>query len=228
MIEGRILLFGDDPKTALGLKKILEKEAFTFSQVEEKGRVKKRITDFEPELIILNFVSSSEDSFKICEEIKKDRNLSNIPVVIIKNISRKKDLIRALDIGADDCLASPLDYDIFLARLKAILRRISYREEPEEVLECDDVVVNLSARTLLVKKKPVKLTPKEFALLYILMKKRGKALERRYLMKSVWEAEYLGDPRTINKHIETLRKKLGPEASQHIETVQGVGYIFRP
>lgn len=227
MIEGRILLFGDDPKTTQGLKKTLEKEAFTFSQVKEKVDVRKRILEFEPELIILNFMPSSEDSFRICEEIKQNRNFRHIPVIIITNISRKRELIRALEIGADDCLARPFDFDIFLARLKAILRRISYREEPEEILRCKDIIINLTTRTILVKDRPVRLTPKEFALLYILMKKRGKALERRYLMKSVWDEQYLGDPRTINKHIETLRKKLGPETSRHIETVERVGYMFR-
>jgi len=228
MIEGRILLFGDDPKTTQGLKKTLEKQAFTFSQVKEKVDVRKRILEFEPELIILNFIPSSEDSFKICEEIKQDRNFRHIPVIIIANISRKRELIRALEIGADECLPRPIDFDIFLARLRAILRRISYREEPQEILRSNDVAINLTTRTLLVKGKAVRLTPKEFALLYHLMKKKGRVLDRSYLMKSVWNEEYLGDPRTINKHIETLRKKLGPEASRHIETFERVGYMFRP
>jgi len=227
MIEGRILLFGTDAKIAQGLKKTLEKKAFTLHQVKEKTGVKEKILEFEPELIILNFISSPEDNFKICEQLKQDRSFRHIPVVLISNISHKKELIRALEIGADDCLARPLDFDIFLARLRAILRRISYREEPEEILRCKDIVINLTTRTLLVKEKPVKLTPKEFALLYTLMKKRGRALERRYLMNSVWDEKYLGDPRTVNKHIETLRKKLGPGASRHIETVEKVGYIFR-
>ena len=227
MIEGRILLFGNDPKTTRGLKKILEKKAFTLYQVKEKAGVKEKILKLEPELIILNFISSPEDNFKICEQIKQDRSFRNIPVVIISNISKKKGLIKALEIGADECLASPLDFDIFLARLRAILRRISYREEPEEILRCKDIEINLTTRTLLVKERPVKLTPKEFALLYTLMKKKGRALDRRYLMKSVWEEKYLGDPRTINKHIETLRRKLGPEAGRYIETIEKVGYMFR-
>jgi DNA-binding response OmpR family regulator len=227
MIEGRILLFGDEDKTAQGLKKTLEKRAFTLRQVRENTGVEEKILEYEPELIILDFASSPEDNFRICKDIKQGRNSAHIPVIIISNISQKKELIRALEIGADDYLARPLDFDIFSARLRAILRRISYREEPEEVLSCKDIVINLTTRTLLVKEKPVKLTPKEFALLYTLMKKKGKALERRYLMKSVWEENYLGDPRTINKHIETLRKKLGPIASHHIETVESVGYMFR-
>jgi len=227
LIEGRILLFGDDPKTAQGLKKTLGRRAFTLYQVKEEMSVGEKILEFEPELIILNFTSSPEDNFKICQTIKKNRNFGKIPVVIISKISRKNEIIRALEMGADDYIPRPLDFDIFLARLRAILRRISYREEPEEILRFKDIEINLTARTLLVNEKPVKLTPKEFALLYILMKKRGKALDRRYLMKSVWDEKYLGDPRTINKHIETLRKKLGPEASRHIQTIAGIGYIFR-
>jgi len=227
MIEGRILFFGDDDKIVQGLKKTLEKRAFRLYNVKEKTGVEEKILELQPELIILNFTSPPEDNFRICKDIKQGRNSGHIPVVIISNISRKKDLITALEIGAEDYLARPLDFDIFLARLRAILRRISYREEPEEILRCKDIVINLTTRTLLVKEKPVKLTPKEFALLYTLMKKKGRALERRYLMKSVWDEKYLGDPRTINKHIETLRKKLGPEASRHIETMAGIGYMFR-
>ena len=125
MIEGRILLFGNDANIARGLKKTLEKRAFALYQVKEKASVKEKILELEPELIILNFTSSHEDNFKICEDIKQDRNFRHIPVVIISNISKKKNLIRALEIGADECLTSPLDFDIFLARLRAILRRIS-------------------------------------------------------------------------------------------------------
>jgi len=227
MIEGRILLFGDDAKIAQGLKNTLEKRAFSLHQVQENIGIEEKILEFEPQLVILNFTSAPEDNFKICQNIKKSRNFGNIPVIIITKISGKKELIRALEIGAEECLAQPVDLDIFLARLRAILRRISYREEPEEILTCKDIVINSTTRTVLVKDDSVKLTPKEFALLYTLMKKKGKALERKYLMKSVWEENYLGDPRTINKHIETLRKKLGPEAGQHIETVEKVGYIFR-
>ena len=227
MIEGRILLFGDDPKTTQGLKKTLKRKAFTLSHVKENTGIEEKILELEPELIILNFTSSPEDNFRICQDIKQGRSAAHIPLIIISNISRKKELIRALEIGADDCLSKPLDFDIFLARLRAILRRISYRGEPEEILRCKDIVINLTTRTLLIKEKPVKLTPKEFALLHTLMKKRGRALERRYLMKSVWDEKYLGDPRTINKHIETLRRKLGPIASRHIETVEKVGYMFK-
>jgi len=227
MIEGRILLFGDDAKTAQGLKKTLEKRAFALHQVQENIGVEEKILEFEPQLVILNFTSSPEDNFKICQDIKKSRNFENIPVIIVTKISQKKELIKALEIGADECLAQPIDFDIFLARLRAILRRISYREEPEQILRCGDIEINLTNRTLLVNEKPIKLTPKEFALLYTLMKKKGRALDRRYLMKSVWDVEYLGDPRTINKHIETLRKKLGPKAGQHIQTVEKLGYIFR-
>ena len=227
MIEGRILLFGDDDKIAQGLKKTLEKRAFALHWVKENTGIEEKILEIGPELITLNFISSPEDNFKICKQIKQDRSFRNIPVVIISNISQKKELIRALESGADDCLSKPLDFDIFLARLRAILRRISYREKPEEILGYKDIVINLTTRTLLVKEKPVKITPKEFALLYVLMKKKGRVLDREYLMKSVWDEKYLGDPRTINKHIETLRKKLGPEASRHIETVAAVGYVFR-
>ena len=227
MIEGRILLFGDDAKIARGLKQTLGKRDFTLFHVKENTGAEEKILELEPELIILNFTSSPEDNFRICQDIKQGRSAAHIPVIIISNISRKKELIRALEIGADDCLSKPLDFDIFLARLRAILRRISYREEPEEIFRCKDIVINLTTRTLLIKEKPVKLTPKEFALLYVLMKKKGRVLDRRYLMKSVWDEKYLGDPRTINKHIETLRKKLGSGASRHIETVEKVGYMFR-
>jgi DNA-binding response OmpR family regulator len=146
MIEGRILLFGDNPKTTRRLKKTLEKETFTFFYVKEKIDVGRRILEFEPELIILNFSSSPEDNYKICQEIKKDKEFKNIPVIIITNNS-KRELITALEIGADDCLAEPIDYDIFLARVRAILRRISYREEPEEILWCKDIVTNLTTKT---------------------------------------------------------------------------------
>jgi len=88
LIEGRILLFGNDPKIARGLKKTLEKRAFTLYQVKGKVSVKEKILGIEPELIILNYASYPEDNFKVCEQIKRDKSLRNIPVVIISNVSR--------------------------------------------------------------------------------------------------------------------------------------------
>ncbi len=169
MIEGRILLFSDDSKTAQGISETLEKRAFTLYQGKEKVSVEEKIVEIQPELIILNFTSSPEDNFRICKDIKQGRSSTHIPVIIVGNISHKKELIRALEIGADDYLPAPVDFDIFLARLRAILRRISYREEPEEILRCKDILINLATRTLVVNEKPVKLTPKEFALLYTLI-----------------------------------------------------------
>jgi DNA-binding response OmpR family regulator len=195
--------------------------------IKEPINIAKQVWELSPQLVILDFSQSNIDSLKLCRVLKRDRRVSHIPVIILSSKDTKsKDIIKGLEVGAEDYIFKPLDIGLFLARLNVILRKRIYREEPEEILKSRNIVLNLTAHTVSVNNKPVKLTPKEFALLYFLMKRKGKALGRRTLIRNVWEYKYFGNMRTLNNHIQTLRKKLGP-AGKNIESVKGIGYKLK-
>jgi two-component system alkaline phosphatase synthesis response regulator PhoP len=227
LTKEKILLLGDDPVTARGLNRVAKKQHFILYYVKECRNIKK-VEELNPKLIILDFSPShATNSLNICKQLKKTRHLKHIPVIILnKGLTRSRDIVRALETGAEDCLIKPLGTNLLLAKIKAILRRMRYQEEPEEILKYKNLItLNLTTHTVWVKNRQTKLTPKEFALLYFLMKRKGKILKRKFLMEHIWEQKYFGDTRTVNKHIETLRKKLGP-ASKCIQTIERVGYRF--
>jgi DNA-binding response OmpR family regulator len=226
LTKEKILLLGDDPVTARSLKRTAGKQHFITHFLKDHGNTNK-ISEFGPKLIVLDFNPVHTDNLKICSILKKNKRLSHIPVIILnKEFTKTRHIIRALETGAEDYLIKPLDINLLLAKIRAVLRRLRFQEEPEEILKHDNLIIlNITAHTACVNKKPVKLTPKEFALLYFLMRKKGEILKRKVLMEHIWEHRYFGDVRTVNKHIETLRKKLGP-AKHYIQTIEGVGYRF--
>lgn len=226
LTKDKILLLGDDPVTARTLGRVAKKQHFIVYYAREHRDIGK-IEEFGAKLIVLDFRLSSVNSLTLCGQLKKDRRLSHIPVIILnKELVRTNHIIRALEAGAEDYLVKPLDANLLLARIKAVLRRMRYQEEPEEILKYKKLItLNITRHTVFAENKQISLTPKEFALLYFLMKRKGTILKRKFLMEHVWEREYFGDTRTVNKHIETLRKKLGP-SGKCIQTVEGVGYRF--
>lgn len=119
-----------------------------------------------------------------------------------------------------------MDIALFIARIGVILRRRIFQEEPEEILKSKNIVLNLTAHTILVNNKSVKLAPMEFALLYFLMKRKGRVLSRKTLMENVWEQKYFCEMRTVDIHVQSLRRKLGT-AGKNVQAVEGIGYKFK-
>ncbi len=175
-----------------------------------------------PDLVILDVMLPGVDGVELLRRMRKSADLHCIPVIMATAKGAEYDKIQSLDLGADDYLVKPFGMMEMVSRIKAVLRRCKPDDSPR-LLKGGDVEVNLDERTVTVKGVRVNLTYKEFELLRIFMSHPGIAFSRDQLFAQVWNIDYMGDSRTLDMHIRTLRVKLG-DAGKYIETVRNVGY----
>ena len=175
-----------------------------------------------PTLILLDVMLPNEDGIGILKKIRSDKKTAEIPVIMETAKETEYDKVVALDLGADDYLTKPFGMMEMVSRVRAVLRRSS-KEEKKQDLKLNELEINTSRHIVYVNKNEVYLTLKEYDLLKLFMENIGRAFTRDQLLSSVWGTEYVGETRTVDVHIGTLRTKLG-SAGDYIKTVRGVGY----
>ena len=175
-----------------------------------------------PTLILLDVMLPNEDGISILKKIRSDKKTAEIPVIMETAKETEYDKVVALDLGADDYLTKPFGMMEMVSRVRAVLRRSS-KEEKKQDLKLNELEINTSRHIVYVNKNEVYLTLKEYDLLKLFMENIGRAFTRDQLLSSVWGTEYVGETRTVDVHIGTLRTKLG-SAGDYIKTVRGVGY----
>lgn len=176
----------------------------------------------KPELIVLDIMLPGRDGVDVLKEIRSNPETRKIPVIMATAKGTEMDKIQGLDTGADDYLVKPFGVMEMVSRIKAVLRRCE-PDEKEETFIVGEITLRDKEHLVTVNGKRVVLTFKEFELLKLFMGNLGIAFSRDKLLSKVWGVDYLGESRTVDMHIKTLRQKLGA-AGAHIETVIGVGY----
>lgn len=175
-----------------------------------------------PKLILLDIMLPDIDGVEILKKLKENPKTKEIPVIMATAKSREYDKIQSLDIGADDYLVKPFGMMEMVSRVKAVLRR-SYREEKGEEIEFGELKLNSRDRTVFIGRERIELTFKEYSLLSLFLENKGRAFTREEIFRKVWGESYMGETRTLDAHIRSLRSKLG-EYGNRIETVRNVGY----
>ena len=176
----------------------------------------------KPELILLDIMLPGEDGISILRRLRADAHTETLPVIMSTAKDAEYDKVLGLDSGADDYLVKPFGMMEMVSRVKAVLRRSLPREQTP-LLRCGDITVDRARHLVTVQGTAVSLTLKEFELLCLFVENPGLVFTRDQLLRSVWGADYLGESRTVDVHIGTLRTKLG-QAGKYIGTVRGVGY----
>ena len=176
----------------------------------------------KPELIVLDIMLPGKDGVEILKGIRSNPETRKIPVIMATAKGTEMDKIQGLDTGADDYLVKPFGVMEMVSRIKAVLRRCE-SDEKEEVLTVGEITLSDKEHLVTVNGKKVALTFKEFEILKLFMQSPGIVFSRDKLLSEVWGVDYLGESRTVDMHIKTLRQKLG-DAGALIETVIGVGY----
>ena len=176
----------------------------------------------KPDLIVLDIMLPGKDGVDVLKEIRSNTETCKIPVIMATAKGTEMDKIQGLDMGADDYLVKPFGVMEMVSRIKAVLRRCQCPDK-DEVLRVGEISLSDKERTVTVNDKNIVLTYKEFEILKLFMNNPGIVLSRDRLLSEVWGIDYLGETRTVDMHIKTLRQKLGSAASC-IETVIGVGY----
>ena len=190
----------------------------------------KKVKENKPDLLLLDLMLPGMDGLDVCKEIKRDKETSKTSIIMLTAKSEELDKILGLELGADDYITKPFSIRDLLARVKAVLRRSSSDEISEEIYEIGRLKVDFERHEVLINNEKVELTLKEFELLEILIKNKGKILRRETLLDKVWGYEYIGETRTVDVHIRYLRKKVEDDDKnpKFIETIRGVGYRFNP
>ena len=178
--------------------------------------------DENVDLIMLDIMLPGDDGLEILKKLRENPATKEIPVIMETAKGTEFDKVIGLDAGADDYLTKPFGMMEMLARVKAVLRRTQIVIDRNS-LKIGDLEMNISEHTVKVARERVILTLKEFELLQLFMQKPGHAFSRESLLAGVWGMDYVGETRTVDVHIGTLRTKLG-EAGKYIETVRGIGY----
>lgn len=176
----------------------------------------------KPELIVLDIMLPGKDGVEVLKEIRQSPETRKIPVIMATAKGTEMDKIQGLDTGADDYLVKPFGVMEMVSRIKAVLRRCE-PDEKEEVLTIGEITLSDKEHFVTVNGEKVVLTFKEFEILKLFMSNPGVVFSRDKLLSEVWGVDYLGESRTVDMHIKTLRQKLG-DAGTIIETVIGVGY----
>lgn len=176
----------------------------------------------QPELVVLDVMLPGKDGVTLLKMMKTSDAFRDIPVIMATAKGTEYDKIQSLDLGADDYLVKPFGIMEMVSRIKAVLRRCK-RTRQTNLLHLGSLVLNPDERTVTIDGERLTLTYKEYELLHLFLSQPGIAFTREQLLSSVWNAEYLGETRTIDMHIRTLRQKLG-DYGHIIETVRNVGY----
>lgn len=180
-----------------------------------------RIQEMLPDLVLLDIMLPDKDGTEILKELRQKKETKKIPVIMVTAKTSELDLIKGLDGGADDYIKKPFSVMELISRVKALLRRTF--EEQSNILTLDELCLDVQKRIVTTNHVPVELTYKEFELLRILLINQNLVQTRDQLMERIWGADYMGESRTLDMHIKTLRQKLG-EMGNRIKTVRNVGY----
>lgn len=176
----------------------------------------------KPQLILLDIMLPGKDGVELLKILKNNRDTCHIPVIMATAKGMEYDKIQSLDLGADDYLVKPFGMMEMVSRIKAVLRRCQPPKAPG-TLQCGTLLMNLDEYLVTVDGERVSLTRKEFELLRLFLSHAGIAFTRDQLFNDIWGADYVGETRTVDVHIRTLRQKLGRYGS-FIQTVRGIGY----
>lgn len=224
----KVLIIDDEEHIVELIKYNLEASGFTTFEAFNGNDGLKIAKKELPDLVLLDLMLPGIDGLEVCKRLRNDDKLKNVPIIMLTAKSEEIDKILGLELGADDYITKPFSVRELNARVKAVLRRINPIEEENEIFTFADVEIDYSKHEIKKKGVKVDLTLKEFELLDILVKNRGKVLTRDLLLDKIWGYEYVGETRTVDVHIRHLRQKLEEDDKnpKFIETVRGIGYRF--
>jgi DNA-binding response OmpR family regulator len=229
----KILVVEDEPALREALAYNLMRDGYQVETAGDGRAALEKASTSQPDLIVLDIMLPGLDGFEITRIVRK---ASNVPILMLTARDDEIDRILGLELGADDYLTKPFSMREFLARVKAVIRRVRLdREEvnakkdvEDEILTFGNLSVDKSRREVRLEGQALKLKPKEYDLLLHLAKQRGRVVSRQTLLEQVWGWDFSGGSRTVDVHIRWLRQKIEPDPTNpsRIITIRGVGYRF--
>ena len=218
-----LLIVDDEARIRSLIAKYAAFEGYIADEAENGMQAVEKCRGKKYDLIIMDVMMPELDGFSAVREIRKEQNT---PVIMLSARGEEYDRIHGFEIGVDDYVVKPFSPQELMLRVGAILKRSgSLPENVDEVVTLGKLEINFTARRVILEGKELNLSPKEYDLLFYMVRNRGIALSREKLISDVWGFDFFGDDRTLDTHIKLLRRELGPCADR-ITTLRGVGYRF--
>lgn len=218
------MVIEDQKSIADAIAFALKKEGYTVKVVYHGGEALKNLLEFSPDAIILDVMLPGMDGYDILKKLPESKRIGVIMLTAKDDIVNN---ILGLELGADDYITKPFDMRELLARLRSLIRRMqsaSEEKQDEDTVILGEIALYPRQRTAFVEEQQMDLTPKEYDLLLLLLSKPDRVYSREQLLDLVWGMEYAGGTRTVDIHIQRVRKKLGVNHMDTIQTVHGTGY----
>jgi two-component system, OmpR family, response regulator RegX3 len=224
----RILIVEDEESLADSIRYNLEREGYTVEIAGDGRRALEAFRSDGASLVILDLMLPEVSGLDVCRSIREE---SNVPIIMVTAKDAEADKVAGLELGADDYVTKPFSMRELISRVRANLRRsrtTGRASEDAEVLQGGPVEMDVARHEAMVRGQHIDLPPKEFALLELLLSRKGRLLTRDFLIDEVWGADYYGDTKTLDVHVKRIRQKIeeDPHRPTHLVTVRGLGYKF--
>lgn len=234
MSKINILIVDDEIHILELLRYNLENNGYNVIQAETGEEALEKIKTNDINIILLDLMLPKIDGLEVLRKIRSTEQLRRTPVIMLTAKNEEFDTVLGLELGADDYIGKPFRVHELLARIKAVLRRtdndnIVFNKKDDEIICIGELAINNTTHEVKIRDKQIDLPLKEFQLLYLLAKNRGRVFDREYLLEQIWGYDYYGETRTVDVHIRNLRKKieLDDKNPEHIKTVRGIGYKYK-
>lgn len=225
-----VLIIEDEQTLVNNLADKLRAEGFEVSTAMDGETGWDKVRSEKPDLIVLDIMLPGLDGLSLCRMVRNETSTMHIPIIMLTARGTEVDKIVGLESGADDYIVKPFGLGEFLARVRAVMRRVVSGPVglTQDELNSGDLTLNLTGRRVFKKDEEIKLSNKEFDLLTELMRNKNAVLSRDLILTKVWGYDYFVDKRTVDVHIRWLREKIedDPSSPRRIITVRGVGYRF--
>jgi len=218
----KLLVVDDEVNIRKVVREYAEFEGYEIEEAEDGMQAVEMAKKKDYDLIIMDVMMPKLDGFSSCKEIKKHKD---VPVIMLSARGEEYDKLFGFEIGIDDYVVKPFSPKELMARVRVAIRRNTSEQKADEKLEFEGLKIDILGRVVYVNGERIAMTPKEYDLLFYLVKNKNLALTRDKLLEDVWGYDFFGDDRTVDTHIKMLRNSLG-EYRKFIVTLRGMGYKF--
>lgn len=220
-----ILLIEDNEELRNLIKAFLERGGYAVAAVSSGEEALGWLGREKAKLMLLDIMLPGMDGFALCDKVRKE---NNIPIIILSACTEKEDQMNGFSLGADDYVEKPVDMDILLAKIGALIRRNYELKRQNTVIHSGGLIIDKDAKQVTLDGKTLSMTVKEYELLLLLVENPGKVLRKEYLFNRIWGADSFSENQTLTVHIKMLRDKIEKDSRQpkRIQTVWGVGYKY--
>lgn len=218
----KLLVVDDEERIRDIVREYAEFKGFEVTEAADGMEAVECVRSGDFDIIVMDIMMPKLDGFSACKEIKK---IKDIPIIMLSARGEEYDKLFGFEIGADDYMVKPFSPKELMARIGVVMKRAQSSKTLEDVITYEGLVINFSAREVTIDGVKAQMTPKEYDLLFYLVRNMNIALSREKLLEEVWGFDFYGDDRTVDTHIKMLRNSLGPYRNL-IVTLRGMGYKF--